>query len=212
MSQLRALDLAFSPDKRGGAFVVCGGEVLDRLLEVLDSAKARAGQGLSGKNAKPDLYLIEPACRRWREVKRDIGVRGQPSFVLFVGTVVVENDVDLAIGGLIVNELGHEGLEIDALLGLCGLAADEPGGDFQGGKEVDRAVSLVGALEALDDLTAAGLNIAGRPFQGLDRRLFVDAEHQRVVWGVEVQANNIGRFCRKLRVGTDTPRAMPAPL
>jgi len=49
MSQLRALDLAFAPDKRGGVFVVCGGKVVDRLLQVLDSAKARAGQGLSGK-------------------------------------------------------------------------------------------------------------------------------------------------------------------
>ena len=67
-------------------------------------------------------------------MKRDIGVRGQPSFVLFVGTVVVENDVDLAIGGLIFNDLGHEGLEIETLLGLCGLAADEAGGDFQGRK------------------------------------------------------------------------------
>jgi len=127
-------------------------------------------------------------------VKRDIGVRGQPSFVLFVGTVVVENDVDLAIGGLIFNDLGHEGLEIDALLGLCGLAADEPGGDFQGGKEVDRTVSLVGGFEALNDLTAAGSDIAGGPFQGLDRRLFVDAEHQRVRRRVEVQADNSAAF------------------
>jgi hypothetical protein len=87
-----------------------------------------------------------------------------------------------------------------------------PVGDFQGGKEVNRAVPLVSALEALDDLTAAGLNIAGRPLQGLDRRLFVDAEHQRVLRGVEVQADNIGRFRGKLRVGTDTPRAMPAQL
>jgi hypothetical protein len=103
-------------------------------------------------------------------------------------------------------------LEIHALFGLCGLAANEPGGDFQGSKEVDRAVSLVGALEAVNDLTAACLNIAPRPFQGLDRRLFVDAEHQRVLRGVKVQADNISGFCRKLRVGTDTPRAMPAQL
>ncbi len=71
---------------------------------------------------------------------------------------------------------------------------------------------LVGALEALNDLTAAGLNIAGRPFQGLDRRLFVDAEHQRILRRVQIQADNIGRFRGKLRVGTDAPRAMPAQL
>ena len=53
---------------------------------------------------------------------------------------------------------------------------------------------LVGALEPLNDLAAAGLNIAGRPFQGLDRRLFVDAEHQRVRRRVEVQADNSAAF------------------
>ena len=93
-----------------------------------------------------------------------------------------------------------------------GLAADDPGGDFQGGEEVDRAMPLVGALEPLNDLAAAGLNIAGRPFQGLDRRLFVDAEHQRMLRRVQVQADNIGRFRGKLRVGTDAPRATPAQL
>src|SRR6201984_859208 len=212
MSQLRAFDLAFAPDKRGGPLIVGGGKVVDRLLQLLGTAKARAGQGLSGKDAEPDLDLVKPARRSRREVESHIGVRGKPSFVLLMGAVVVEDDVDLAVGRLVCNDLGDEGLEVDALFGLCGLAADDPGGDFQGGEEVDRAMPLVGALEALNDLTATGLNIAGRPLQGLDRRLFVNAEHQRMLRGVQVQADNIGRFRSKLRVGTDAPRAMPAQL
>jgi hypothetical protein len=55
MSQLRPFDLALAPDKRRGSFVVGGGEVLDRLLQLFGTAKARAGQGLSGKDAEPDL-------------------------------------------------------------------------------------------------------------------------------------------------------------
>jgi hypothetical protein len=43
------------------------------------------------------------------------------------------------------DDFGHEGLKIDALLGLCGIAADKPGGDFQGGEKVERAVSLAAA-------------------------------------------------------------------
>jgi hypothetical protein len=42
MSQLRPFDLALAPDKRRGSFVVGGGEVLDRLLKLLGTAKARA--------------------------------------------------------------------------------------------------------------------------------------------------------------------------
>ena len=75
MSQLRAFDLALAPDKRGGTLVVCGGEVLDCLLQLLGTAKARAGQGLSGKDAESDLDLVEPACRSRREMESDIGVR-----------------------------------------------------------------------------------------------------------------------------------------
>jgi hypothetical protein len=131
MAQLRALDLALAPDKRGCPLIVCGGEVVDRLLQLLGTAKARAGQGLSGKDAEPDLDLVKPARRSRREMESHVGVRGKPSLVLLMGAVVVEDDVDLAVGRLVCDDLGHEGLEIDALFGLCGLAADDPGGDFQ---------------------------------------------------------------------------------
>src|SRR6202030_964267 len=127
-----------------------------------------------------------------------------------MGAVIVEDDVDLAVGWLLCNDLGPEGLKVDALFGLCGLAAGDPGGGFQSGEEVDRAMPLGGALETLDDRTTAGLNVARRPFQGLDRRLFVDSEHQRVLRRVQVQADNVRRFRGKLGVGTDAPRAMPA--
>src|SRR5215467_4795710 len=107
MSQLRALDLALAPDERSGTFVVGGGEVLDRLRELFGTAKARAGQGLSGKDAEPDLDLVDPARRSRREVERDVWVSGKPSVVLLMGAVVVEDDVDLAVGRLVFNDLGH---------------------------------------------------------------------------------------------------------
>ena len=198
MSQLRAFDLALAPDKWSGSFVVCG-EVPDCLRQLLGTAKARAGQGLSGKDAEPDFDLINPARRSRREMESDIGVRGKPSFVLLMGAVVVEDDVDLAVGRLAFNDLGHEGLKVDALFGLCGLATDDPIGHFQSGEEVYRTMPLIGAFETLDDLTAAGLNITGRPFQGLDRRLFVDAEHQRILRRVQVQADNIPPLSRQTR-------------
>src|SRR6516225_404328 len=118
MSQLRAFDLALAPDKRRGALVVRGGEVLDRLPQLLGTAKASAGQGLSGEDAKPNLDLVKPARGSRREVESDIGVCGKPSLVLPMGAVVVQDDVDLVVGRLVINDLGHEGLEVDALLGL----------------------------------------------------------------------------------------------
>ena len=84
MSQLRTFDLTLAPHKRGGMFVVCGGEVQDRLLQLLGTTKARAGQGLPGEDAEPNLHLIKPARRSRREVESDIGVSGKPSFVLLI--------------------------------------------------------------------------------------------------------------------------------
>jgi hypothetical protein len=151
----------------GAARALYGGEVLDRLRQLLGAANARTGQGLSGEDAESDLHLVKPARRSWREVKRDIGVRRKPGLVFLMSAVVVEDDVDVAVGRLGLDDLGQEGLEVDALFGLCGLAADDPGGDLQGGKEVDCTVLLVSALQTLHNLTAACLNIAGRPFQSL---------------------------------------------
>src|SRR6202047_134120 len=105
MSQLRAFDLALAPDKWSGSFVVCGGEVPDCLRQLLGTAKARAGQGLSGKEAEPDFDLIKPARRSRREVESDIGVRGKPSFVLLMGAVVVEDGGDLAGGRVVFDHL-----------------------------------------------------------------------------------------------------------
>jgi hypothetical protein len=101
MAQLRALDLAFAPDKRRGSFVVGGGEVVDRLHQLLGTAKARPGQGLPGEDAEPDLDLVKPARGSRREMKRDIRVSGKPGFIFLIGAVVVEDDVDLAIGRLV---------------------------------------------------------------------------------------------------------------
>src|SRR3974377_1161635 len=100
MSQLRAFDLALAPDERGGPLIVGGGEVVDRLRQLLGTSKARAGQRLSGKDAEPDLDLVEPARRSRGEVERHIGVRGKPSFVLLLGGVIVEDDVDLGGRGV----------------------------------------------------------------------------------------------------------------
>ncbi len=88
----------------------------------------------------------------------------QPVVVLLVGGEVVEDDMDLLIGRLPGDELGHKGLEIDAFLGLRGLSPNDPGGDFEGGEQVDRApgfrsgqaMPFVGAFEALNNLAAAG--------------------------------------------------------
>ena len=91
------------------------------------------------------------------------------------------------------------GKELLAARGLELLHAAEPGSDHQLAWAELAAWSATSAsqLALLEELLAGTTEIA---------------EHQRILRGVQVQADNIGRFCSKLRVGTDAPRAMPAQL
>ena len=54
--------------------------------------------------------------------------------------------MDFPIGRLLGDQVGHEGLEIDAFLGLRGLSPNDAGGHFERGEKVDRAVPFVGAF------------------------------------------------------------------
>jgi hypothetical protein len=64
-----------------------------------------------------------------------VGVmRGEPVLILFVGTVVVQDDVYLPIRRLIGDDFIHKDLKVGAFLGLRRLASDGAGGNLQGCK------------------------------------------------------------------------------
>ena len=184
---------------------------MNRLDELIDVAKARVAQRLALKDSKPYFNLVEPTGAGGREVECDVGMRGEPVVIFLVRVEVVENNVYLAIGRLIGDDFIHECLKVGALLGLRRLASDDAGGDLQSSKEIDCPVTFVGALHPLHDLAAAGLNVAARSLQGLDRRFFIHTEHQSVLWRVQVQPDDIGRLGCKLGVSADAPGTMALP-
>ena len=73
-------------------------------------------------------------------------------------------------------------------------------------------MALIGARQPPYDLAAAGLNVAGLAFQGLDRRLLVDTNDQGVLRRTQVQPNDVVCLGRKLWIGTYTPRAVSPQL
>jgi hypothetical protein len=83
---------------------------------------------------------LSQLARGWGEVKGNVGVCRQPVVVILVGGEVVEDDMDLPIGRLLGDQVGHKGLEIDAFLGLRGLSPNDAGGHFERSEQVDRAV------------------------------------------------------------------------
>ena len=115
----------------------------------------------------------------------------QPAVPLWlVGLEVIEHDVDVAIG-VIGHDLVHEVEELDPppLTVVAGL--DLAGSNVERGKEGRRAVPRIVMAVAGEGAAIRQLEIALRPFQGLDVRLLVDCEHERALGRVEIEADDL---------------------
>ncbi len=78
---------------------------MDGLGELLDAFEARVVQRLALEDAEPYLDLVEPTRAGGREMKGDDRVRSQPVVVVLVGAQVVQDDVDLPVGGLLGDDV-----------------------------------------------------------------------------------------------------------
>ena len=109
------------------------------------------------------------------------------------------NDVKLATpeGG---NDAVHEAEELDTAAPLCMRRDDPSGGDFERGKQGRGAVPLVVVALAGQGASIRRLQIALRPLQCLDRRLFVDTENNCLGRRIDIKADHIGGFRHELRV------------
>ncbi len=115
----------------GAALSLHASEVCNGFVHLLDAVEACVVQCLTLKDAKPHLDLIEPTGAGGREMESDIGVRGKPVVVFLVRAEVIQDDVDLPLGWLVLYHLIHECLEVGTLLGLSNLAANNAGDHFQ---------------------------------------------------------------------------------
>src|SRR6185369_5872696 len=112
-------------------------------------------------------------------MEEDLGVFLEPALVLLVRIEIVEDDVKRTIreGG---NQAVHKAEELDAAAAL-GMRCDDPAGsDVERGKQGRGTVPPVVVALAGQGAPVRQLQIALRPLQGLDRRLFVDTEDNRL--------------------------------
>ncbi len=61
-------------------------------------------------------------------------------------------------------------------------------------------MSLIGAFEAVLDLAVVNFHVTCGPFEGLNAGPLVEADHQGLLWRIQIQADNISRSCRELNV------------
>src|ERR1700680_2752215 len=97
-----------------------------------------------------------------------VGVLREPRIVLLMRAVVIENHMNLLLQRSLADQVVEEGLKVRALLSGSSFRLNGSGGDVQCGKQVDRAVAFVGALQPAHQLTAAGENVARLGLKRLD--------------------------------------------
>ena len=123
-------------------------------------------------------------------------------FGMFMGGVVIADQVQLPVGG---DGLVDEAEKLEPLLvpmALLAQAKDLAVGRIQRGKQCGRAVAFVvvrhgGAASALQ--RQAGLSTV----ESLNLALLVGAQHQGVLWRIEVQADDVFQLLRELGMVAD---------
>ena len=130
---------------------------------------------------------------------------------MLMGPVVVEHDVQVrpGMGG---GDLLQEPQELlVAVPRVAGVRGDLAGGHLQGGEQRGGAVPGVVMGPAGGQAGPQREHRRG-PVQGLDLAFLIDADHDRVVWRREVQADDVADLCLKLRVGAELEGLDPVRL
>src|SRR3984957_5029662 len=129
-------------------------------------------------------------------MEMDVGVLLEPVLVLLMGVEVVEDDVQLAAleGG---DEPVHEAEELDPAAPFRMRRDDPAGGDLESCKQGRGAMPLVVMALSGQGASVWQLQIALCSLQGLDRRLLVDTQNNRLGGRIDIEADHVGGFRRK---------------
>ena len=153
-------------------------------------------------SGEPAFDLIEPGRVGRRVMEMDGRMRHQegPHLLRFVGREIVHDDVHLAPSGLGLDDGLQKPDEFRARVASRGVAHHFARPCVQRRIERQRPVSV--GLEAVP-FGASGRQRQdrGQPIEGLNRRLFVDAEHHGVLRRIEIQADHVGGFRLELGIG-----------
>ena len=142
-------------------------------------------------------------------MEMDVFVPGQPTVAFgLVGVEVVEDHVDFAVGMLGYDAV-HEVEKLHTAATFVMIALHQPGGHLQSRKQGGCAMPLVVMLKARERFAVGQFQPTLSPFQGLDVRFFVDAQHQSMFRRVQIKPDHIGGFLCKARIGGNPPTVTP---
>jgi hypothetical protein len=165
---------------------------MDRFFQIAEDATPKP---ILSQVAKEAFHQVEPGRAGGSEVQMKARMPREPGlhFVMFMVGIVIADQVQLPVGG---DGLVDEVEKLEPLLvamPLLAPAKDLAVGGIQSGEQGGRAVVFVvvrhgGPASALQ--RQAGLSTV----QSLNLVFLVGAQHQRVLWRIEVRAGDVFQF------------------
>src|SRR5712692_8085822 len=119
-----------------------------------------------------------------------------------VGSVVVEDQMDICMARDVAVDVVEELAELDAAMAPMMFSDDLAALDVEGRKERGRAVAHV-VVGAPLDLTGPHREYGLTAVQGLDLRLLVDTKHNCTVGRIQVEADDVPHLLNQQRVGRE---------
>jgi len=189
------------PDERLAVLVVMRQVIRDRLLERCDGLERAAADALRRDLREETFDLIQPARTGRCEMHVIARMPGEPAHDLrhLVGAVVIHDDVDVAGGWELRVELLQKLEQLLMPMPSMTLADDLAGGDIKRREQRGRPMPNV-IVRLLRRNARSHRQQRPRPIQGLDLTLLIDAEDERVVRRIQIQADNRADFLDELRV------------
>lgn len=173
----------------------------DQLGDALEDAPADA---LIGDLAEPPLYHVHPRTGSRDEVQMEAWVPPEPGFYtrVFVGRVIVRNDVKIELGRGLDLDLLEEADEFLMSMARHAFANHLAVEHAQGRKQGGRAVALVVVCHRP---TAALLQrkTGLSAIEGLNLTFLVDAQNEGFLWWIEIESDDIVKLLDKVFVAAD---------
>lgn len=183
-------------------------EILLYRISELQAACVRASpQGMFREQAEEAFSEIKPRGMGGCEVKMESRALGQPAFDhgCLVRRKIVEHNVDVQIARDDLFDLSKELLELYRSVAPVTLPEDFTRCRIERSKKIRGSMTNVVMGLALRLAQAHGQDRL-RTLKRLNLRLFVDADNERVIRGIHVQADNVPDLFDELRVLRQTER------
>lgn len=129
------------------------------------------------------------------------GSPGEPGLDLgvFVGAVVVDDEMDVQVFGDAVVDVPQEGEELLVPVAPLALGEHRTGRHVEGGEQGGGAMADVIVGDAIDVAESHGQQGLGA-LEGLDLGFLVHAQHDGVIGGVEIQPHDVAHLLDEERV------------